>query len=165
MNIYTFQADDAHRFAQFLGIRTKSTGSELRFKYCPYCHSPKDQGTFAINLKTGAFNCKRASCGAKGNMLTLAKDFGFSLGRDVDAYIHQDRPFKNMRKYPRPKTKPKAVEYMETRGISREVTESYAITTQRDRDGVLVFPFFDEQSFLRTRSIRSSSAEKRIHSG
>ena len=155
MNIYTFQADDAYRFARFIGIKTKRTGNELRFKYCPYCHSPKDQGTFAINLNTGAFNCKRASCSAKGNMLTLAKDFSFSLGRDVDAYINQDKPFKNMRKYPRPKTKPKAVEYMETRGISREVTENYALTTQRDHDNVLVFPFFDDEGFMQFAKYRN----------
>ena len=84
-SIYEFQPEDAERFASFIGITARRNGDELKFKICPYCKSRKDKGTFAINLKTGAFNCKRASCGAKGNMLTLAKDFDFSLGRDVDA--------------------------------------------------------------------------------
>jgi len=155
MRIYEFNPDDAYRFANEHRIKARKNGNELRFKFCPYCRSQKDKGTFAINLATGAFNCKRASCGAKGNMLTLAKDFGFSLGRDVDAYIHQDKPFKNMRKYPRPKTKPRAVEYMETRGISKEITEKYALTTQRDHDNVLVFPFFDEEGFMQFAKYRN----------
>ena len=88
-------------------------------------------------------------------MLTLAKDFGFSLGRDVDAYISRDKPFKNMRKYPRPKTKPKAIEYMERRGISAEVTERYALTTQRDHDNILVFPFFDDDGNMQFAKYRN----------
>ena len=148
MNIYQFNPDDAFRFASEIGITAKRKGNELVFKFCPYCGSRKDKGTFAINLGTGAFNCKRASCGAKGNMLTLAKDFDFSLGRDVDAYLSGRKQFKNIQMYPRPKTKPKAVEYMETRGISKEIAESYAITTQRDKDNILVFPFFDENGLM-----------------
>ena len=154
MGIYQFNPDDAERFAREVGIRTKHSGDELRFMHCPYCHS-HDKGTFAINLRTGAFNCKRASCRAKGNMLTLAKDFGFSLGRDIDAYISRDKPFKNMRKYPRPKTKPKAIEYMERRGISAEVTERYALTTQRDHDNILVFPFFDDDGNMQFAKYRN----------
>ena len=97
-SIYEFQPEDAERFAREIGITARRQGDELKFKICPYCKSRKDKGTFAINLKTGAFNCKRASCGAKGNMLTLAKDFGFSLGRDIDAYLSGGKQFKNMRK-------------------------------------------------------------------
>lgn len=156
MNIYQFQKEDAFRFADFIGVKAGPVGDELRFKHCPYCHSRKDKGTFAINLRTGAFNCKRASCDARGNMLTLARDFGFSLGRDVDAYLSGGAQFKNMRKYPRPKSKPKAVEYMETRGISKEITESYALTTQRDHDNILVFPFFDEDGLMQFAKYRNT---------
>lgn len=154
-SIYEFQPEDAERFAREIGITARRQGDELKFKICPYCKSRKDKGTFAINLKTGAFNCKRASCGAKGNMLTLAKDFDFSLGRDVDAYLSGGKRFKNMKKYPRPKTKPKAVEYMEGRGISKEVTEAYALTTQRDHDNVLVFPFFDDDGNMQFAKYRN----------
>ncbi|MEE1164329.1 MAG: hypothetical protein UHU21_11655, partial [Lachnospiraceae bacterium] len=160
MNIYQFQPEDAERFANFIGITAKRNGDELKFKFCPYCGSRKDKGTFAINLTTGAFNCKRSSCGAKGNMLTLAKDFNFSLGRDVDAYLSGGKRFKNMRKYPRPKTKPKAVEYMESRGISKAVTESYALTTQRDHDNILVFPFFDDDGNMQFAKYRNTEFVK-----
>lgn len=152
---YEFKKEDAEQFARFIGITAKPRGQELVFKFCPYCRSRKNQGTFAINLVSGAFNCKRASCGAKGNMLTLSKDFGFSLGDDVDAYLHQGRVYKNMRKYPRPKSKPKAVEYMEGRGISKEVTEEYALTVQKEHDNVLVFPFFDEDGMMQTAKYRN----------
>ena len=146
------------RFAYEQGINAKRQGNELMFNICPYCHGnfSKDKKTFAINLKTGAFNCKRASCGAKGNMITLARDFNFSLGRDVDEYINPSSRYKNMRKYPRPVSKPAAVEYMESRGISKEVTESYALTTQREHDNILVFPFFDESGDMQFAKYRKT---------
>lgn len=145
-SIYEFSPDDARRFAREQGIRTRERGDELHLQTCPYCHgnSGKDKNTFAINLKTGQFQCFRSSCSVKGNMLTLARDFGFSLGRDVDEYYCRKERYKNMRKYPRPVSKAPAVAYMETRGISKETTEKYAITVQRDHDNILVFPFFDE---------------------
>ena len=157
-HIYEFNPDDAMRFAYEQGINAKRKGNELMFNVCPYCHGnfAKDKKTFAINLKTGAFNCMRASCGAKGNMITLARDFNFSLGRDVDEYINPSSRYKNMRKYGRPKSKPAAVAYMESRGISREVTESYALTTQRDRDNILVFPFFDESGNMQFAKYRKT---------
>lgn len=147
--IYQFNPEDAYRFAREQGIRTRQTGSELVLSVCPYCRqTTKDKNTFAINLENGAFNCKRSSCGAKGNMLTLAKDFDFSLGRNVDEYYSQKRRFKDLSRYPRPDTRPNAVKYMEGRGISREVTERYSITTRKDNDSILVFPFYDEQKTL-----------------
>ena len=55
-SIYEFQPEDAERFAREIGITARRQGDELKFKICPYCKSRKDKGTFAINLKTGAFN-------------------------------------------------------------------------------------------------------------
>jgi len=161
MEIYRFDPEDARRFAREQGIKAGQRGNELHFQKCPYCgRNTTDKNTFAINLTTGAFNCKRSSCGAKGNMLTLAKDFNFSLGRDVDAYLSGGKRFKNMRKYPRPTTKPKAVEYMESRGISKAVTEAYALTTQRDHDNILVFPFFDDDGNMQFAKYRNTEFMK-----
>ena len=86
--IYEFKPEDAANFADSQHIHVRTRGDELQFQHCPYCHGGDrgDKYTFAINLKTGRNNCKRASCGAHGNMITLARDFGFSLGRDVDEY-------------------------------------------------------------------------------
>lgn len=159
MGIYIFKAEDARDFARQMGIRTFERGDELHFQRCPYCHgggSGKDKRTFSIHLTDGRFQCMRASCGAKGNMITLARDFNFSLGRDVDEYYGRKERYKNMKKYPRPLSKAPAVAYMETRGISRETTEAYAITTQRDRDNVLVFPFFDENGDMQFAKYRKT---------
>ena len=120
MPLYQFRPDDARRFAIERGITTKESGKELRFKYCPYCNGGKKQEAwkFAINLETGAFNCKRGSCGATGNMLTLHKDFDFSLGSTVDGYFSdRSKRFRDLTKYPRPTPKPDAVKYMLARGI------------------------------------------------
>lgn len=148
--IYEFDPDHARQFAREQGIQTYQRGDELHFRVCPYCHgnSGKDKKTFSINLKTGQYQCMRASCGARGNMLTLARDFGFSLGRDVDEYYSRKDRYRNIRHYPRPKSKTPAIEYMETRGISRAVTESYAITVRKDNPSVLVFPFYDENKTM-----------------
>ena len=123
--IYEFDPDHARQFAREQGIQTYQRGDELHFRICPYCHgnSGRDKKTFSINLKTGQFQCLRASCGVRGNMITLARDFGFSLGRDVDEYYSRKDRYKNMRKYPRPKTKEPAVEDMESRGISEAEAE------------------------------------------
>ena len=87
MGLYEFRVEDAKRFAKEQGIWAKEKGNELIFTKCPYCGEETNaKNKFAINLDTGQFHCFRASCAVKGNMITLAKDFNFSLGRDVDTY-------------------------------------------------------------------------------
>ena len=82
---YEFDPADARKFAEIVGIYSYQKGNELTFKYCPYCKgSEKDQKTFSINMDTGVFQCFRSSCGVKGNMIRLAKDFGFKLSNGYD---------------------------------------------------------------------------------
>ena len=99
MAMYKFDPEDAKRFAREQFIKYRTVGDELVLNECPYCHSRKDRKTFAINLKTGQFQCLRASCGARGNMLTLHKDFGFDLGTDVREY---ERPSYSWRRFKTP---------------------------------------------------------------
>lgn len=161
MSIYNFSADDAQRFADEQHIKTKRVGNELRFRICPYCRmKTNDKDTFAINLETGQFKCLRASCEAKGNMLTLAKDFDFSLGRDVDEYYQQKRRFKSIRHYPRPKPASAANTYLESRGISPKVTERYGISIKKDDESVLVFPFYDERNDLQFLKFRNMNPKE-----
>ena len=63
---------------------------------------------------------------------------------------------------PQPKieTKPKAVEYLLSRGISEDVTRKYKITTQKNNDKVLVFPFYDEQNILQFVKYRKTDFVK-----
>lgn len=147
--MYQFDKDDAYRFAREQGLKARPVGSELRFNRCPYCRSKtNDKDTFAINLETGMFKCMRSSCGAKGNMLTLHRDFGFSLGNEVNEYYDRSRAFRTFPKREKPVPKDNALAYMASRGISSLICTKYNITTDKNNDKVLVFPFYDEKDQL-----------------
>ena len=152
MGIYNFKAEDAEAFARMVNIRTKHSGDQLEFMFCPYCKAA-DKWTFGISLRTGQFECKRASCGVRGNMITLSRDFNFSLGREVDTYYrstdYSKQQYKRFKDAHRAiETKPEAVKYLQGRGISEATTLKYEITTRKDDDKVLVFPFKDETGNL-----------------
>lgn len=162
--MYEFKKEDAMAFANHVGIRTKFHGEELMFNHCPYCHGGtgrKDKGTFSINLNTGQFKCLRASCGASGNMITLAKDFDFSLGTMADEYYRPKKEYKKL-KTPEVKVEPKpeAIAYLEKRGISPEVAKEYEITVRKDKPNVLVFPFYDENGALQFIKYRKTDFDK-----
>ena len=153
MGLYQFKRQDAIDFSHMIGITAREYGNELRFDYCPYCH--KKEGKFSISLENGAFNCKRATCGAKGNMITLHRDFGFDLGTGVREY---ERPSFTWRRFKAKQIIPTdpAIAYLESRGIPAEVTKSYEVTTKKGDDNILVFPFKNEAGeleFIKYRKI------------
>lgn len=160
--LYEFSADDAFRFSRETGIRANRRGDELKFYSCPYCNGGEhsDKGTFSISLKDGRFKCLRSSCNAHGNMITLARDFNFSLGSYVDEYYNSQKRFRNIHRKEKPIPKPAAVAYMESRGISREVTERFNITTQKGNESILVFPFYDENDILQFVKYRKTDFNK-----
>lgn len=168
MNIpYEFRPEDALNFAQASGIPTKRHGDELIFSICPYCKGKSTTGqvdkyTFAINMRNGAFNCKRSSCNATGNMITLAKAFDyFSLGTTVDEYFKPRKQYRTLKKRETPIIpKEPAVKYMESRGISEAITRKYEITTQTNRDNILVFPFYDENNQMQFIKYRKTDYNK-----
>lgn len=153
--MYEFKKSDVFDFGYFIGAETKEKGNELFFKYCPQCHggASGDKDTFSVNLENGAFKCFRSSCGYHGHFVELARDFGFRLDDDSQ---------KKYRKLPQKKieTKPKAIEYLESRGISAEVARRYNITTRKDNDKILVFPFYDDQGVLQFVKYRKTDFDK-----
>lgn len=165
-SIYQFKKDDAYEFSRFIGIKATPKGDEFIFKKCPYCKGvgKSNEKTFSINLKTGQFNCFRVSCGISGNMITLAKDFDFELSKEVSEYFNRKKEFKKLKTPEKPITpKPKAVEYLGKRGISEKVVTDYQITTRKDREDLLVFPFFDDKgrlSFIKYRNTISGASPK-----
>lgn len=166
MSFYEFKAEDLEQFKEAIHLSfrdLRQRGDELELRECPYCHSKTDKWTFAINSKTGAFNCKRASCSVKGNMITLAKDFGFSLGRDVDAYEHTGA-WKRFKTFKEPtkeiKSKDAAIEYMKSRGISERIVRKYEITSKEGQENVIVFPFRNEDGVLTFIKYRNSTFAK-----
>ena len=157
---YQFKKEDAERFAAGRGARTKLRGKELQFQTCPYCGSTEDKFTFSINLETGMFKCLRASCGAHGNMITLAKDFNFSLG-DADEYYKPRRKYRTLKRAGgKPAPTEAALEYLASRGISWKTATQYHITTRKDDDKVLVFPFYDEDDELQFVKYRKTDFDK-----
>ena len=160
--IYTFNEEDALRFAHEQNISTRRHGDELQFSECPYCHSRDKSRPFSISLATGQFTCLRASCGRRGNMITLAKDFGFSLGYAADEYHRiRTKAFRTLETPAEGLVASKtALQYLTGRGISPEVVVSYRITRSQKDENVLVFPFYDEAGKLTFVKYRNTAYQK-----
>ena len=163
-SIYEFSQEDAYRFAREQFVETKTKGNELQFKYCPYCHGGqggKDKGTFSIDLTTGKFKCLRASCNAHGNMITLSRDFNFSLGNQVDEYYKSQKRYRRFKRPEKPiEPLEPAVEYLAKRGISSEIAKKYEITIKQETNNILVFPFYDEKGELQFIKYRKTDFDK-----
>lgn len=162
MGMYEFKKEDAYNFARFMGIKCFERNGELHFQKCPMCKSvTNDKKTFAIDLRTGQFNCLRETCGYHGNMITLAKDFDFSLGNMVDEYIQPKKKFRDFKTPEKPiEPKPPAIEYLASRGIGEAVAKRYEITTQTKNDKILVFPFYNEKKKLEFIKYRKTDFDK-----
>ena len=164
LSIYEFNPDDAERFAHSIGAKARVKNGQLEFMYCPYCQGGKnrEKNKFAISLRTGQFECKRASCGMKGNMITLSRDFSdkFELSSDVTRYYNvndYNSRFKKFKEAHRKiESKDRAVEYLQSKGISEEICRKYELTIKEGTDNVLVFPFKNEEgnlTFVKYRNI------------
>lgn len=154
--MYEYKREDVYNLASYIGAETFERGQELFFKYCPHCNGGgHDKETFSINLNTGAFKCFRSSCDYHGHFVELARDVGFKL---------EDEAQKQYRTLPQKKieSKPKAIKYLESRGISAEVCRRYRITTQTNNDRILVFPFYDENNVLQFIKYRKADFNKEI---
>ena len=152
--MYEFKEQDAFEFARHVGIEAKVRSGQLHFKTCPYC-KPKatkdNMNTFAIDLKTGQFKCLRSSCGIHGNMITLSRDFDFSISEEIDRYYNRDDYNAKFKKFRQAhiEVRDNAIQYMASRGISEAVVRKYRITTQSGKENILCFPFFNQDNELK----------------
>lgn len=164
--MYEFNREDAFRFSNHIGIPAKQKGNNLIFVKCPYCgNNTNSKEKFAISLETGQFNCFRASCGARGNMITLARDFDFRISEEVDRYYNRNNyngKFKRFADAHRiTESTDAAIEYMKSRGISETVCRRYEITTKNSN--LVVFPFKNEVGelkFIKYRDINFKKGKK-----
>lgn len=149
--MYEFKKEDVYQFAAYINAMVREKDNELFFRYCPKCDGGEnnDLNTFSVNLQNGAFKCFRASCGYHGHFVELARDFGFKLNDEQEKRYVQ-LPQKEI------KTKPRAVKYLQKRGISETITKRYKITVRNDNPDILVFPFYDEQNVLRFIKYRNT---------
>lgn len=152
---YEYNKQDVLDFASMIQTEKHEKGNELFFRECPYCQggSHKDKDTFSINLENGTFYCFRSGCGKKGHFVELARDFGFQLD------FGEAKPYKQL---PQRKIeiRPAAITYLESRGISRVVAEEYKVTTAKDNQNVLVFPFYDENGIMQFVKYRKTDFDR-----
>lgn len=174
MGPYTFKEEDAYALARHLGIRTKHTGRELHFQKCPFCGGGshgKDKYTFSINLENGKCNCRRASCGYNGNMITLSQDLDFSLGRDADTYFklssYSQKEYTDFSAYRNKHVVPNdpALAYLKERGISAETAKKYELAAQKDHESTLAFLFRDEEGEIQMVKYRNMEFVKGVTAG
>lgn len=163
MGLYEFKPEDAFNFAHHVHIQAKQRGKELWFLTCPFCHGTgkSNQDKFSINLNTGQFKCFRSSCGRTGNMIDLAREFDFSLGNEFDEYYQPKKKYRTFTTPKEPiKPKPKAIEYLNSRGISETIAAKYEVTVRTDQPNVLAFPFYDEHKTLTFVKYRKTDYNK-----
>ncbi len=155
---YEFNIDDLRKLVQFVGAETKDDGDEVQFKHCPYCRggTHKDTYTFAVNTKSGAFNCMRSSCGKQGHFVTLARDMGYALDFGIAPKEYRRLPQKPVN------IRPAAARLLAERGIGEAVCNRYRITVQKDNANVLVFPFYNAGGELVTVKYRNAKFRKGI---
>lgn len=156
---YEMNKTDAENFAYFMSAQTHTKGDEQFWQACPYCEGGKgkDENTFSVNLKSGAFKCFRASCGKQGHFVQLAKDFGYRL----DFGFEKVKEYKPLPQNPIEVRMP-AIEYLASRSISRSIAEKYKITTHLHNDKILAFPFYDDKGVLRFVKYRKTDFQKGI---
>ena len=165
---YEFNKSDVYDLARQLNAETKQKGSkELEFKYCPYCRGGdhNDRNTFSISLETGQFKCLRGSCNKQGGFITLARDFGFKL--DFGSFTPITKPIRKLPQKPVNEivVRDKAVEYLKSRGISENIAKKYGITTQKDNDSIICFPFYDWNGELIMIKYRNTLYKKGVTKG
>lgn len=157
---YEYKVSDVYDFAAAHGYETRTKGDEIEFKRCPYCNggSSGDKHTFSVNAISGAFKCLRASCGKQGHFVELCRDFEYELDfgeRKVYKALTQVKPEERI-------IRDTAVEYMASRGISKEICRRYYITAQTKNPDVVVFPFYDENNVLQFVKYRNSKFVKGV---
>lgn len=168
--MYEFKREDIYLFKNAIGNPpAKEKGRELIFTFCPYCRGgrKRDKDTFSINTSSGLFECKRSSCGVKGNMITLSRDFNFSISDEVDRYYNRNdynNKFKSFRES-HIEVKDAAIKYLKERGISADICKKYEITIKKDTDNILVFPFKNEAGELKFIKYRNINFQKGITPG
>jgi twinkle protein len=154
---YQLDVNDIFGFASSQCAETHQKGDELVFKYCPYCNGGdgRDRDTFAINLKKGVYNCKRASCGKQGHFVELCRDFDYPLEIDTPTV------YKELAQPKGPAVmRESSLNYLEGRGIHRAVAERYDVTARKDKPNILCFPFYDENGKMVTIKYRNMMYKK-----
>lgn len=140
-------------------------GNELQAEICPICNGGDhaDKWTFSLNMEEAAANCRRGSCGWKGNFSQLAKYFGEQV------QVERDRvqAAKVAKKYTLPSEEAllpvtnTIIDYFKQRGISKETVAAFRICA--DEKGNIVFPFYqnDLLTYVKYREPRIPAPKRK----
>src|SRR3990172_5792631 len=122
----------------------KTKGSEINPRNCPYCSGQtKDKYKFFLNTEKQTFVCHRASCGKQGHFTELCRDFGEEADRVNDDWIPRKQFKKPEVKINTPSTR--VEQYLAKRKISAETIKKRQVG---EKDGNMVFPYYDENNEL-----------------
>ena len=126
----------ARHFPEF-----KQKGEEIIPTYCPLCKGGPsgDKHSFAMNINTGDFNCKRGSCGREGKFITLLKEFNEA----PQAQSYDRAPVRKNYKKPKTELMPASTateKYLAQRKISKVTLDKMQVS---ENDGNIVFPYYE----------------------
>ena len=102
-----------------------------------------------------------------GSLISLARDFGISLGRDADEYYFlKPGHFRTIKKQlTENDVTDTAISYLTWRGIPEEVVKRYRITSQREHPDILVFPFYEPDgkqiAFIKYRNTQPKEGQSK----
>lgn len=121
----------------------KEKNGEIIPKHCPFCEGGQhhDKETFAINAETGAYNCKRGSCGESGSIKQLCDYLGSDFKQTT--YFREYRKPKKTYIKPTPKDgelTPLVINYFQTRGISKETLQKNKVIEVK---GNIAFNYYE----------------------
>lgn len=150
--------DFANRYLH--GYKVK--GFEIVPQLCPICKGgrKRDKYTFAMNINTGAYNCKRGSCGVQGSFRQLCELFGEEPDLEPRTGYELKKPPQKTYKKPSTKVSPaqtKVEEYLRKRGFSRETWERRGVGEHK---GAIAFPYYENGELVLMKFRPAKKVEK-----
>lgn len=129
--------------------RVNADGTEIIPQYCPFCGGGEhhDRDTFALNVETGLYVCKRGTCGARGRIDSMA-EFGQIGTSPLGGFMGSAKGGKTYALptlVPEPLT-PEIVAYFEKRRISGATLDTYRVGS--DGNGNIIFPFYRDGTMV-----------------
>lgn len=143
---------------------------EIICKRCPFCHggSHDDYETFAVNMSSGLWNCRRGSCSKKqGNFKELCDFFG-ETHYDIENYTQITKLNATKKKnFVKPsedefhEVTDDIITYFGRRMISEQTVRDWKIMS--DDKGNIVFPFYwnNQLTYVKYRQPRPWSEVKK----
>lgn len=150
-----------------LGVyKLDKSNPEILVETCPFCGNGRhnDKYCFSINYEKHVYKCWRGSCAVTGTFNDLCKQYG-----ERAEYMKEFRQEKFDRSvikktYTKPKMETyniseRALSYLQLRGFSDETLKHFSI--ESDKNGNIVFPYFNENNERVLNKIRLPRAFKK----